>query len=116
VLFDVIFLSLFFAGWLFCAFIPWLVFSVATRGHAGLGNLALVLFAAVVVGLAIPFLGLDGWNGLWLSFAAAALVSLGLMSLRRLTAVDLQHERARRSRPLPEGTPAPEHHVVESRK
>jgi hypothetical protein len=44
VLFALIFLSLFLLGWLFCAFLPWLAVSVATRGNAGLG-MPLCLFA-----------------------------------------------------------------------
>lgn len=82
-LFDIIFVSLFLAGWLFCAFLPWLAVSVATRGEAGLVNLPLCLFAGLVAALAVPLLIDDGWTGVWLSFGAALLVPSVLMALRR---------------------------------
>lgn len=117
-LFDLVFLGLFLAGWLICAFIPWLAFSVATRGNAGLINLPLVLFAGVIAGLAVPLLGLDGWNGLWLSFLAAMLVSAGLMTLRRVTATAMETERSRvpEARSRTESPPSDPARVVEGRK
>lgn len=86
-LFTIIFLSLFVSGWLLCAFVPWLALSVATRGHAGLGNLPLCLFAGVVAGLAVPVLGLDNATGIWVSFAASFLVPSLLLFVRRLSMV-----------------------------
>ena len=58
-LFDTIFISLFVTGWLICGYVPWLAWSVATRGHAGLIYLPLCLFAGVVGGMAVPTLGLS---------------------------------------------------------
>jgi hypothetical protein len=84
--FTAIFLSLIVAAWLFLAFIPWLAWSVATRGNAGLGMLPLCLLAGVVAGLAVPLLGLnDEWGLLW-SAAACVVASAGLLAARRLAA------------------------------
>jgi hypothetical protein len=81
VLFEFIFISLFVLGWLLCGYLPWLALSIATRGHAGLGFLPLCLFAGVVAGLAVPVLGLDDANGLWLSFLVAFVAASGLLAL-----------------------------------
>ena len=43
-LFVLIFLGAELAGWALCAYLPWLVVSIATHGEAGLGMLALCLF------------------------------------------------------------------------
>lgn len=83
-MFTAIFLSLIVAGWLVLAFVPWLAWSVATRGNAGLGNLPLCLFAGVVGGLAVPLLIRDDEWGLLLSGGMAALLPLGLLVARRL--------------------------------
>lgn len=84
-LFDVIFLGLFIAGWMLTGVVPWMVVSVASRGHAGLLNLPLCLFAAVAGGLLVPIVGFTGPGGIWLSFGAALLVPAGLMAARRLS-------------------------------
>ena len=84
-LYALIFISLFVAGWLACAYLPWLVLSVATRGNAGLRYLPLCLLAGVTAGLAVPLLGLDDATGLWLSFLLAALVPSLLLVIRRVT-------------------------------
>jgi hypothetical protein len=80
--FTLIFVSLLVAGWLFLAFLPWLAWSVATRGNAGLSNLPLCLFAGVVGGLAVPILVRDDEWGLLVSALAAVLLPLGLLALR----------------------------------
>ena len=82
-LFNLIFLSLFAIGWLICAFLPWLILSVATRGRAGMAYLPLCLFAGVVAGIAVPVLGLDDGTGLIVSFAMAAAVPTMLLLLGR---------------------------------
>lgn len=82
-LFDLIFVGLLLGGWSFCAFMPWLAVSVATRGNAGLGMLPLCLFAGIVAALAVPLLVDDGWTGLWLSFGAALVAPAMLMGVRR---------------------------------
>jgi uncharacterized membrane protein len=69
-LFDAIFLTAFLAGWLVCGFVPWLVASIFTRGRAGLGMIPACLFTAVVAALAVPVLGKDDAQGIWLSFLA----------------------------------------------
>lgn len=82
-MYGVIFLSLFVTGWLLCGLIPWVAYSVATRGRAGMAMLPLCLFAAVVAGIATPVLGLDDELGLGLSFAFATLGSSVLLAARR---------------------------------
>ena len=79
-LFNLIFLSLFVVGWLICAFLPWLVLSVATRGHAGVGYLPLCLLGGVVAGIAVPLLGLNDGTGLVVSFTMAAFVPAVLLA------------------------------------
>jgi len=101
VLFDVIFVSLFVAGWLVCAFLPWLVVSVATRGNAGLANLPLCLFAGLVAALAVPVLGFNGAGGLRMSFVAAVVVPSLLLGVRRFSMSALPAHRAAH-KPAPE--------------
>lgn len=84
-LFSLIFLSIFVAGWLCCAFVPWLVVSVWTRGDAGLGNLLLCLIAGVVAAMAVPLLGMDDAKGLFVSFVVAFAVPAGLLAVGRYT-------------------------------
>ena len=45
-MFTLIFLGLIVAGWLILGFVPWLCWSVATRGNAGLGMLPLAFTGA----------------------------------------------------------------------
>jgi FtsH-binding integral membrane protein len=85
VLFTAIFLGWLVAVWLFCAFVPWVALSVATRGNAGLINLPLCLFAGVVGAVAVPLLGMTDATGLWLSFAVAAVVPALLLAVRRFS-------------------------------
>jgi hypothetical protein len=83
--FTFIFVSIFVFGWLLLGFLPWLGLSVATRGNAGLVNLPLCLLAAVVAGLAVPLLGKDDAQGLWLSALAAFLAPCALLAARRFS-------------------------------
>jgi uncharacterized membrane protein len=83
VLFDAIFLAIFFGAWAFCGFLPWLVMSIATRGNAGLGMLPLSVFAGVVAGPAVPLLGLDNRAGILVSLIAALVVPAALLAIRR---------------------------------
>jgi len=87
--FTAIFLTPIVAGWLVLGFVPWLGWSVASRGNAGLGMLPLCLFAGVVAGLAVPLLLRDDAWGLFLSAVAAFLSSFALLAARRL-AVPMQ--------------------------
>ncbi len=84
-MFTLIFGGAFVVAWLVCGFTPWLVLSVATRGQAGLGQLPLCLFAGVVAGLAVPILGMNGRDGIWVSFVAATGVPVLLLAARRLS-------------------------------
>ena len=83
-MFTAIFLTPIVAGWLALGFMPWLGWSVASRGNAGLGMLPLCLFAAVVAGLAVPLLIRDDAWGLFLSAAAALLSSFAVLAARRV--------------------------------
>lgn len=80
-IFDILFVGLFVAGWLLCGYVPWAVKSVVTRGNAGLKYLPLCLFSAVVSGFAVPIVGFDGMGGLIGSFMAAAGVPAILLSV-----------------------------------
>lgn len=82
-LFTLIFLGLLVAGWLICAYIPWVIASLLTRGHAGMAMLPLCLFAGLVAAVAVPLLGADGVAGLWVSFALAALTPAALLAAHR---------------------------------
>jgi hypothetical protein len=88
VLFTLIFLGGEIAGWLLCAYLPWLAVSVATKGEAGLGMLGICLFAGLVCAMAVPFLGATDATGLWVSFLVAAAVPALLLTLRRITLVE----------------------------
>ncbi|MGE0598003.1 MAG: hypothetical protein AB7J35_12675 [Dehalococcoidia bacterium] len=81
-MYTLIFVSIMVMGWCLLGFIPWLAWSVATRGRAGLSNLPLCLFGAIVAGLAVPLLGKDDAVGIWLSALAAALVATLLLAIR----------------------------------
>lgn len=91
-MFTAIFLSLFFAAWLILGFLPWLAFSVATRGNAGLGMLPLCLLTGVIAGLAVPLLGKDDGAGIWFSMLAALVAPTFLMAARRF-ALPARHPR-----------------------
>lgn len=82
-MFTAIFLSLFLSAWLVLGFLPWLAFSVATRGQAGLGMLPLCLLTGVVAGLAVPLLGKDDGEGIWISMLVALVAPAVLMTARR---------------------------------
>lgn len=81
-LYSLIFLSLFTVGWLLCAYLPWLIVSVLSRGHAGMRYLPLCLFAGLVAALAVPAFGLTNALGLGLSFAVAFLAPAALLAAR----------------------------------
>ncbi len=81
-LFDALFLGLFLAGWTVCGALAWLVWSVATRGAAGLGTLLLAILASVSGGLLVPFLGLRDDVGVGVSFAVGAGLALFVSGAR----------------------------------
>lgn len=99
-LYTTIFVSIYVIGWLICAFIPWLVLSIATKGNAGLGMLPLCLFAGVIGALAVPVFGLTGVTGFWLSFVVAALVPVALLVLRRFALHDIGATPTRAPAPI----------------
>ena len=82
-MYTLIFVSLFVSAWLVLGFLPWLAWSIISRGNAGLANLPLCLFAAVVAGLAVPILGRDVGLGMLLSATAAVTAATLLLVLRR---------------------------------
>ena len=83
-LFDLIFLTIFVAGWLLGGYLPWVVLSVITRGNAGLSNLPICLFAALVVGLAVPILFRDDAIGALISFSVAPVAATAVLAARRV--------------------------------
>ncbi len=85
-LFDLIFLTFFVFGWLLCGYLPWVALSVATRGNAGLANLPLSLFAALVAGLSVPILFRQDGLGAIISFAAAFVAAVAVLLARRSAA------------------------------
>jgi hypothetical protein len=87
-MFDLIFVTLFVAGWSICGIVPWLALSIATRGQAGLIYLPLTIFAANVGGMAVPVLGLDTGRGMAVSFLVALAVPTALLIARRMSLVD----------------------------
>lgn len=84
-MYTAIFVSLFVAAWLFLGLLPWLALSIATRGNAGLANLPLCLFTAVVAGLAVPLFGANDVAGIWLSLLAAVAAPTALLAARRFS-------------------------------
>lgn len=83
--FEAIFVGIFVVAWLICGFLPWLILSVVTRGNAGLINLPLSLFTAVVAGVAVPVFGANGVGGIWLSLVLAVTAPSFLLWVRRLS-------------------------------
>lgn len=83
--FELIALTVLLTGWMICGVIPWLLFSIFTRGNAGLGMLPLSMFVAVVAALAVPVLGGTGTTGLWLSFVVALVVPGVFLGIRRFS-------------------------------
>jgi len=82
-LFDLIVGTLFVVTWSAIGIVPWLVVSVATRGHAGMAMLPLCILAALAGGMLVPFVGFTDASGIWLSFAAALALSSVTMLARR---------------------------------
>jgi hypothetical protein len=106
VLFTVIFGGLFLTGWALCGVAPWLVLSVKSRGHAGLGFLPLSMFTGVVAGLAVPILFLPTATGIWVSFVAAVAAPSLLLAARQFSLAGGQaRASAPRQRKHPGGQP-----------
>ena len=73
VLFDAIFLTLFFLTWLLLAAIPWLLISLRRRAHGALWALPFALLGGAGGGVLVPLAGLDDGWGVGLSMLAAPL-------------------------------------------
>ena len=82
-MFAFIFVSLMVVTWLALGFLPWLAWSVATRGYAGIGMLPVCMFGAVVAGLAVPMLGRSDGAGMGMSAGAAVAAAAALLAVRR---------------------------------
>ncbi len=92
-LFTLLFVTLYVLGWLALGFVPWLVLSVFTRGHAGLRYLPLSMGAGVVGGLAVPILFRDDGLGLILSFVVALVLPTLLLAIPRATRIQMTRTR-----------------------
>ncbi len=97
-LFDAIFLTIFFGAWALCGFIPWFALSVATRGNAGLAMLPLCIFAGVVAGPAVPLLWIDNGTGIWVSLLSAFAVPAALLAVRRFSLGPRQESMSAKAR------------------
>ena len=74
-LFTSIFILLIIFAWLFLSFLPWLVKSLLSVGHAGYCPLFVSLFSGVLVGVVVLLL-VSTVSGLGWSFLGAVLGSL----------------------------------------
>ena len=92
-LFTLLFVTLYVLGWLALGFVPWLVLSLMTRGHAGVRYLPLSMGTGVVGGLAVPILFRDDGLGLILSFVVALLLPTLLLAIQRATRIQMARTR-----------------------
>ncbi len=106
-MFTAIFVTLFVLGWLACGTLVWLACSVVTRGQAGLWYLPLCWFASLVAGLAVPILGKDDADGIWISLLVASATPAVLM-LARLAGARALAGSSQGSEAAAAGRPAPE--------
>jgi 4-amino-4-deoxy-L-arabinose transferase-like glycosyltransferase len=73
VLFDAIFLTLFFATWLLLGSLPWVVISVRRRAYGALFALPFALLGGAAGGVIVPAAGLDNSLGVGISMLGAFL-------------------------------------------
>ena len=101
VLFDAIFLTLFFLTWLLLGAIPWLLISLRRRAHGALWALPFALLGGAGGGVLVPLAGLDDGWGVGLSMLAAPLggAALTWAALRVWDDHDLGHRFARWATP-----------------
>lgn len=92
-LFDIIFVALFVAAWMTLGLLPWTAASVFTRGNAGVPMLPVCIAAAVLAGLMVPFLGMTGAGGIWVSMLAALVLPSLLLVARRFKLSTAQAHR-----------------------
>lgn len=70
-LFDAIFLTLFFLAWVVMGGLPWLLWSVRRRAFGAIWALPFALLGGAGGGVLVPVLGLDNGVGVGLSLATA---------------------------------------------
>lgn len=83
--FEAIFLTVFISAWVACGSIGWLVFSVATRGHAGLVLLPVCMVTGLIGGISVPLLFRDDAWGILVSLVVAVAASLVLLAAHRFS-------------------------------
>ena len=106
-LFDAIFLTLFFLTWLLLGATAWLVISIRRRAHGALWALPFALLGGAGGGVFVPLLGLDDGWGLAISMPAASLGG-GLLAWAAFRVWDDRDLGARFARWATPGTaPAP---------
>ena len=83
-LFDAIFLTLFFLTWVLLGAIPWLAIGLRRRAHGALWALPFALLGGAGGGVLVPLIGLDDGWGVGLSMLGALLggAALTAASLR----------------------------------
>lgn len=72
-LFDALFLTLFFLTWLLLGSLPWLVISVRRRAYGAIWALPFALLGGAAGGVIVPAAGLDDGVGVGLSMLGAVL-------------------------------------------
>ena len=70
-LFDAIFLTLFFLTWCLLGLVPWLVQGIRRRGHGAIWAFPFALAGGAAGGVLVPLLGLDSGTGVGLSMLGA---------------------------------------------
>ena len=108
-LFDAIFLTLFFLTWLLLGAIPWLVLGVRRRADGALWALPFALLGGAGGGVLVPLIGLDDGWGVGLSMLGALLggATLTGTSLRVWDDYALGRRFARWATPSAGEQPAP---------
>ena len=72
-LFDAIFLTLFFLTWILLGGLPWLAFSLRRRAEGALWALPFALLGGAGGGVIVPLLGLDDGVGVGISMIGAVI-------------------------------------------
>lgn len=116
VLFDAIFLTLFFLTWILLGGLPWLALSLRRRAEGALWALPFALLGGAGGGVILPLLGLDDGVGVGVSMIGAA-IGGGALAASAFCAWDACALGARFARwevrpdpppqPLPPGLPGP---------
>lgn len=80
-LFDAIFLTLFFLAWCVLGLLPWVALGLRRRAHGALWALPFALLGGAAGGVLVPLLGLDTGAGIGVSMATAPAGSALLSAL-----------------------------------